>query len=177
VLWAASGTVAVALPKLTSGTLTNRETVAQAINDDRTSAGLAKLYSGFQLVDTRAVRWSSNGATITDLGSGSANGINNDGDIVGSSPIGATIWPSGGTVAVNLNDLIAADSGWVLNTATDISNTGIIVGSGSYDPDGAGPMTPRSAQFRLIPVPEPGGIVVAGLASCVLRRRSRCEKR
>jgi hypothetical protein len=105
---------------------------------------------------------------VTDLGSGSANSINGAGDVVGRSAVGATMWAGDGTAGVNLNELIAADSGWVLRDASDISDTGIIVGSGLYDPDGAGPKVASSALYRLVPVPEPEVAWVVVLASVMV---------
>ena len=173
VLWRASGTSAVALPMLSGGALTNRETYANAINDDGLIAGTARMYSGFNLVESRAVRWSPVGASITDLGVGIANGINNAGDIVGSSSNHATLWPGDGTPAINLNDLIAPDSGWSLTSATDISNTGVIIGDGMFDPDGSGPLTSAMGEFRLTPIPEPGMVAVLTFASCAFGRTRR----
>ncbi len=83
--------------------------------------------------------WSE--GVITDLGTlpgdnqSSALAINNSGQIVGSStrsggfPPRAVRWSDG--AIVNLNDLIPADSGWVLREATGINDRGQIVGQGT----------------------------------------------
>jgi uncharacterized membrane protein len=109
--------------------------------------------------------------------------INNSGDIVGfakrlvngkESEI-PVLWSSEGTVAAFLQDLIPRDSGLVLGGVTDINNNGVIVGSGTFDPDGSGPLAAQPAAFRLIPdVPEPTGLALVGVASCLFfKRRSR----
>jgi hypothetical protein len=177
VIWPAGGTTAVALPFLPSTTLTNKQTYANAINDTGLIAGTAKMYSGFDQVGTRAVLWSPEGFAIADLGEGTANGINNGGDVVGNIPAApnifthAALWASGESTAVDLNTLIDPDGRWVLQQAADISNTGIIVGSGLFDPDGDGPLASRPAVFRLTPVPEPMATTMAGLAWCLLGRQ------
>lgn len=66
---------------------------------------------------------------------GAATGINNDGQIIGwmkTSLSGgssrAYIWEDG--VMVNLNQLIPVGSNWILTSASDINNSGHIVGTG-----------------------------------------------
>jgi len=65
-----------------------------------------------------------------------ANAINNQSWIVGTSTSTsgvnqAFLWRNG--VMTNLNQLIAANSGWVLTNATDINNLNEICGSGLYN--------------------------------------------
>lgn len=84
-----------------------------------------------------AVRWTLNAAgalvSTTDLGtlpgalSSSAFATNSSGVVVGVS--GAHAFRHDGAM-VDLNSRIAADSGWVLEKATGISDTGVIVGGG-----------------------------------------------
>ncbi|RJP42926.1 MAG: hypothetical protein C4547_00075 [Phycisphaerales bacterium] len=76
--------------------------------------------------------------------------INNDGWVVGQAVLQngdfrAVLWRDG--VAINLNDLIAPGSGWVLWAAYDVSNTGLIAGIGELDGS--------DAAFLLQPAPEP----------------------
>ena len=106
----------------------------------------------FEGVPVHAVIWSASGG-ITDLGtlpgkmSSSALKINLFGQVIGSSggsryafpfqqsqPFEVTgrpfIW-SQGTGMKDLNNLIPANSGWVLNSVSDINVWGQIVGSGT----------------------------------------------
>ncbi len=109
--------------------------IATAINDAGQVVG-RDLVSGTPF--GHAWLWREGGGR-TDLGTlpgdfgSSALAINNAGQIVGSSNRGfafirAVRWSDG--VIVNLNDLIPADSGWVLREATGINDRGQIVGQG-----------------------------------------------
>ena len=72
--------------------------------------------------------------TMTDLG-GSASealAINNAGQIVGTSARHAVLWQSNGTM-IDLNSLMSAKSGWVLESASGINDEGQIVGTGLYN--------------------------------------------
>jgi uncharacterized membrane protein len=173
VRWAAGGTAVFALPIFPPGDLVNKMTSANAINDAGTIVGSASFYTDFTLVETHAARWSADGATITDLGIGNALGINSVGDAVGYASNRPVLWPAGATTPIDLNSVIDPGNGWTLGSATDISDTGIIVGLGSYDPDGAGPLASVAGGYRMIPVPEPHGTVLLGSASLGLRRRWR----
>lgn len=94
----------------------------------------------------RAILFSS--GLRTDLGSLSptrtyndASGINNQGQIVGTSATSGIPFPSNdgraflysNGVMQDLNSLIPAGSGWVLNAAVDINNAGQIVGNGKFN--------------------------------------------
>ena len=72
-------------------------------------------------------------------------------------------------------------SGWTLNFATAISNTGWIAGSGKFDPDGAGGQAVYTRMFLLqIPttvVPEPATIVSFGVALIGFGEASRRHDR
>jgi hypothetical protein len=168
VRWAAGGTSLLALPRLPDANgLINKQTFAVAINDSGEMVGKAAIYLGFDFVEDRAVRWSADGSTITDMGSGEAVAINNAGDIVGTLNGQATLWPADGSSPVPLSSLIDPGSGLWFGSVTDISDTGIIVGTGSFDPDGAGPMGIVRGGYRLTPVPEPGGLGLASLGITV----------
>ncbi len=127
-----------------------------------------------------------NGGAPKDLGTlGGTNsfayGINDSGQIVGSSDIGNNTG-IGGSHAFLYNDgsltdlksLIATDSGWTLNTATAINDGGQIIGSGLING--------QNHAFALTPVPEPsdrlevlrfGAFLGAGLALKRLRNANK----
>lgn len=86
-----------------------------------------------------AALWNNDGEEIVDLGvltgfvTSDANAINDSGVVVGECdyPIGhAFVWTAG-TGMLDLNNLIPANSGWVLNVATFISPNGNISGYGT----------------------------------------------
>jgi len=112
-----------------------------------------------------------------------AYAINATGDVVGSAsvllPDGQTdrhaiLWKAGETLPTDLNTLIDPASGWTLTEARGINDAGMIVGSGLYDPDGAGPLPTLNLAFRLDPVPEPSAVWTLSLTATALflRRRS-----
>jgi len=102
-----------------------------------------------------AVIWEGDPPTVTDLGRyqgnpTSANGLNNNGTVVGDATISpdetrALMWDDNGEVA-NLNDLIAPDSDWVLHSAMDVNDNGVIVGFGFRQGQ------PGRRAFKLTPV-------------------------
>lgn len=131
---------------------------AYAINDAGQVVGGATLIDG---VTTHAFLYSGNGP-MTDLGTLSgyihsyAFGINTRGDIVGavwagdpeSTPTDRRAFVrSAGGVMKNLNDLIPWQLGWVLMAASDINDSGQIVGIGRI----VGDTTDRV--FLLTPLP------------------------
>ena len=67
-----------------------------------------------------------------NAGSTMPTAVNDDGTIVGTSSAGAVIWQPNGQVAL-LDSLLTQPTQWHLKTATDISNTGIIIGVGTYN--------------------------------------------
>ncbi len=114
--------------------------------------------------------------SMHDLGSFIPQGINASSLVVGSSPGAttdvATLYDTASGL-VDLNTLINPLSGWTLDTAVGINNSGQITGTGTFN--GA------SHAFLLTPVPEPSTFVLAavGLASlvawgCGHRRWPRC---
>src|SRR5262245_19195204 len=164
VRWNASGTAATELGNL--GTSLDIESSAEAINNAGTAIGMIREYdsSGQQLLASHAVRWAASGAA-TELGNlgtdnnGAVPGdINDAGIAVGwfySSFLGqrAVYWGLD-AVAVDLNTLIDPATGWTLTDAQHISDTGWIVGSGDFDPDGPGGQDAYQRLF-LMHVPEP----------------------
>jgi probable HAF family extracellular repeat protein len=111
---------------------------ASAINDLGQVAGYADCGNGCG----HAVLWSKAKGSMLDLGvlpgaiSSYARGINNVGQVVGLSyysPVGnhlhAFVW-SPSTGMLDLNNLIPANSGWLLQSANAINDQGQIVGLG-----------------------------------------------
>jgi probable HAF family extracellular repeat protein len=123
---------------------------ATAINDAGTIVGYATVDTTNGISDP--VYWDPNG-TIHDLGSlpggypdsgGAAYGINNSNQIVGSA-YNASGWQVGMIYErgqmVDLNTLIDPNSGWTIDNAIAITNTGVILAQAdnpNVDPDGFG---------------------------------------
>lgn len=105
---------------------------------------------GFSYSSTGLARGFLSGGGLNDIGLfkdvlGRGIDINNAGQIVGTQAIGgadhAVFWENG--VTTDLNDLIPAGSGWVLQRATKISDTGLITGNGT--------LNGQSRAFLLVP--------------------------
>ena len=101
---------------------------------------------------------------------GEAFDINNNGWAVGTCiPSGltghgiATLWVDG--VGYDLNDLIAADSGWELISATGISDDGVIVGQGIYDG--------QYLAYQISVVPSPAAFSCFAVGALPMARRRR----
>jgi probable HAF family extracellular repeat protein len=118
------------LPNLPGGSLCN----AQAINNSGAIVGSCDLASG----TNHAVIWRN--GSVEDLGAlhdadspSTALDINSLGQVVGSSGDDrprAFLWEKG--TMVNLNKLIAPDSGWMLLVASRINENGEIIGRGYF---------------------------------------------
>ncbi len=162
------------------GTLGGNNSYATAINKSGQVVGHSSLASGYEHA------FLTTGGALTDLGtlggvSSSAYGINNAGAIVGYS------WLAGNSDQhaflyyhghmADLNGLIPANSGWVLQQAYGINNAGDIVGSGTFNG--------QTHAFLIDPIPfadtgglttpEPGtiGLMGAGFLLLGLLRRVR----
>jgi hypothetical protein len=192
VRWMAGQTAAIELGSLgttTAGVTFSGVDAGNALGD---LGGYATKYSGNSDLGFRAVRWAAGQTTATELGnlgtdasgitssavyaiddSGYAVGVANK--YSGNTNLGfhAVLWPAGQTTAVDLNDLIDSGSGWVLVRAQAINGFGTIVGSGQFDPDGAGPAPAQTRAFRLDPLPEPSVVAPLGLMGIALGRRRR----
>ncbi len=117
------------------GTLGGIFSIAKGINDHGIIVGSASLVGG----EEHAFLFRD--GTMTDLGTlggtySLANQINNHGQAVGLSRIAggelhAFLWEDG--VMTDLNNLIPADSGWILVEATAINKAGQIAGVGTIN--------------------------------------------
>ena len=198
VRWDTGGTVATGLDSLGTDPSEWTSAGARAINDTGTIVGYSRKYVGGTLLGDRAVRWAAGGTAATELGiigtdpSGTseadAYAINSSGIAVGyamqyvgmDGDMRAVYWGADG-VAVNLNDLIDPNSGWVLRQACDISDTGWITGIGTFTPHGpifVAYEDTASAQVSydrmfLIQIPEPGTLVLLALSGLAVLRRRR----
>jgi hypothetical protein len=157
-------------------------------------AGYATKFSGDADLGFRAVWWRAGQTSAIELGnlgtdasgvtSSAVYAMNDAGDAVGASNrysgnatlgLHATLWRTGQTAAIDLNDLIPPDSGWVLERAQAILDDATIVGSGQFDPDGTGPALAQTRAFRLTQVPEPASLtsLILSLVACARRRPRR----
>lgn len=148
---------------------------ARGISDSGIVVGYSEFASGNN--DVHAFRYV--GASMIDLGTlggdeSYAYGANDAGNVVGMAYTGTGTQHAflhDGTSMLDLNDLIAPDSGWVLSGARDINSNGWIVGYGRMDGFGS------SRAFLLTPVPEPSTCVLtlSGLliGALLYRRRRR----
>jgi hypothetical protein len=170
--WDAGGTAATELGNLGTSSSGAATDGAWAINDAGTIAGRAEKYNpAGTLLGSRAVRWNSgqtaaielgnlgttlSGTTTTDIGS--ARPMNAAGMIIGTAKkydlagnlLGnrAVYWGAN-TTAVDINSLIDSAGGWVLTSASAISDTGWIAGNGLFDPDGPGGQAAYDRMFLL----------------------------
>ncbi|MBN2580300.1 MAG: DUF3466 family protein [Pirellulales bacterium] len=177
VRWDGSGITATELECLGTDDEEVSQSIAVAVNDAGTAVGYSDKYDGSDNLGSRAVRWDASVSTATELGdlgtspegitNSFAIAINASGTAVGYANkydtgvfVGrrAVLWGDDGA-AVDLNTLIAPDSGWTLSEAWGISNTGWVAGIGDYDPDGAGGQEPYVRAF-LVQVPEPSGLTL-----------------
>ena len=147
--------------------------IGQVVGYADTSSGLedAFLYSGGSMQDLGTLL----GATQSE-----ALGINNSGRVVGYATAGADIYGDpinrafvyiGSGSIEDLNNLISPSSGWTLEEATGINDSGQICGYG-IAPDG------NTEAFLLTPIPEPSTFVLlaagaVGLLGFAWRRRRR----
>ena len=151
------------------GTLGGSASYALAVNNSGHVVGYSTTVSSS---DSHAFLY--NGTTMEDLGDpnnlGSyATAINSSDIVVGYYAVagGGTLAfvDSGGTLAA-LNSLLTANSGWNLEAATGINDSGDIVGYGT-NPNG------QIEAFELTPVPEPATLVLFALGGLGLMLRKR----
>ncbi len=158
VRWDASSTVATELGNLGTDSDGFAISFADAVNNAGTIVGYAEKYDGSGgYLGGRAVRWDATGTSVTELGDlgtdpdgitnseaydvhwsgiaiGYAEKYDGSGALLGNR---AVYWSRDG-LAVDLNTLIDPLSGWTLEYANFISDTGWITGTGTFAPDGPG---------------------------------------
>jgi len=166
-IWNADGTVTML------GTLGGTSSQATNVNDGGEVVGFASLATGYQ--HAFSMTGSMTGGTMLDLGtlggSSYAYGVNASGEVVGYSYLTngdqhAFLYYDG--KMLDLNSLLPTNSGWVLEEAFGINNSGQITGMGLYDGQQmAFLMTDPPA-----PTPEPSTVLLmaAGLGFIALLR-------
>jgi hypothetical protein len=106
-------------------------------------------------------------APFAGIQTGGFVALSNSGTAVGNYPDGTTTHALyfNGTTAQDLNNLIDPTSGWILTSATGISDNGYIIGEGLHNGVETG--------FVLTPVPEPAscGLILATVSALVISRR------
>jgi probable HAF family extracellular repeat protein len=148
------------------GTLGGSSSYANAVNDLSQIAGEASVASGYEhaFVDTNGVLHD-----LGTLGGGSsfAYDINNAGVAVGYSYL------AGNAVAhafayvngqmIDLNSLLPANSGWVLEEAYGINNQGDIVGTGTFDGQQEAFLLDPPQFAVQVPEPATAGLLLLGV--------------
>jgi probable HAF family extracellular repeat protein len=165
---------AIAIPGLLSGGTFSQ---AVAINASAMVVGNADSSSAAQVAYRTTAGGDLSTATILGfLGGGSfssALGINDLGWVVGvgdTSTSSQDAWVWNGGSLVDLNTVLVNGQGWDLFSATGINDAGWIVGTGELNGE--------TDAFLLIPVPEPGTLIMAstsvvlGLVLAWRRRRA-----
>ena len=148
------------------GSLSGGSGASQAV---AVNAGGIVVGNSMTATGQHAVLWRPNssggGMSIVDLGDleggndlSSAFGINAAGQVVGNSNSSdsehAFLWTESEGM-LDLNTLTDATGAiWILRYAQSINDHGQIVGWGTFDPDGSGPIPPVTHAFRLEPVDE-----------------------
>jgi hypothetical protein len=158
VRWDASGTAATELGNL--GTLPSGYTGTYLLGATASGIAFGHATKNGEMMQECAVRWDPSGTAAIELDNlgfsrTGVYGFNSYGVAVGEAGGSAVYWDSS-AVGVDLNTLIDPSSGWQLEYAACISDTGWIVGEGIYDPDGLG----GDYRMFLMQVPEPSSIVL-----------------
>ncbi|MDZ4820781.1 MAG: PEP-CTERM sorting domain-containing protein [Planctomycetota bacterium] len=196
VRWGPSGTAATELGVLSTNSSGIGSAAAANMNNSGAAVGRSAKYAGNTYMGVRAVRWDANSTTATELwypgtddgdADSAAYYISDNGIAVGyyEKFVGgvdqgdfAMLWGQN-AIGIDLNSLIDPASGWTLKSAWGISDTWV-VGKGTFDPDGNGPLLPYERAFLLdvttvVPEPTTIGLLGVGLISLLgvaLRRRT-----
>jgi hypothetical protein len=185
VRWDASTTIGTELGNLGTTAGGTTQSFAYAVNSSGTAVGYSTKYVSGVYYGDQAVRWDASSTTAIELG-GLGNGyetfalaVNDSGTAVGwarptiSGIFHALAWRSDG-IAIDLNTMIDPASGWTLNQAYGISNTGWVTGVGAFDADGPGGEAAYQRLFVMHMVPEPAtSLLVVPALLWGLGRRSR----
>ncbi|MGI8962430.1 MAG: PEP-CTERM sorting domain-containing protein [Bryobacteraceae bacterium] len=161
------------------GTLGGAYSYGMAINNAGEIAGSAQTSQGLM----KAAVW--NGGKITDLGTlgGSqsyAYGVNGAGTVVGSS------WSTGnlamhgfidtGGVMIDLNQLLPVNSGWTIDAAYGINDSGDIVGTGTLNGQSYA-LELATPSALLVGTPEPATLLLAGLGFLMVGSVRRLKRK
>ena len=150
------------------GTLGGSSSYVNAINNLGQIAGEASVASGYDhaFIDSNGVMHD-----LGTLGGGNsyAYDINDAGVAVGYSYLaGNAVTHAFAAVngqMIDLNSLLAANSGWVLEAAYGINDQGDIVGTGSFDGvQQSFLLDPPQFAVRAVPEPTTGGLILLGLS-------------
>src|SRR2546422_856298 len=151
------------------------------------AAGLVNGATIYTIVDLGPFNGSTppvNGTNTTNLGGTSsyAYGINGAGSVVGTGDMSDGSMHAflySGDVMLDLNTLLAGNSGWVLSGAYSINTGGQIIGFGYHNGQSREFQLDPSASAESIPLaaPEPSTFMLLGgglaMASCFRFRRRR----
>lgn len=162
------------------GTLGGNNSYATAINDQDQIVGHASVAGGYEHAFLDA-----NGK-LQDLGTlGGGNSyayaINNAGVVVGYSFVAGNADTHAFAYfdgqMIDLNSLLAANSGWVLETAYGINNQGDIVGTGTFDgQQEAFLLDPPQFGTSAVPEPTAAGLILVGLCAMAIRRTRQVRR-
>jgi probable HAF family extracellular repeat protein len=149
---------------------------AYSINNSGQIVGRANYTSNFVFYSQACLFDSTGNGNNIDLGAldgysdSGAQAINDIGQIVGYAVSGSGSYraclfdSTGGGANLDLNTLIDPSSGWTLNYAYDINNSGWVVGYGTLN---------GQQRAFLLEVPEPASAVLMTIAGLLLRKYRR----